>query len=84
MGINRNILTDVNIAELQPYKNNPRKNDKSVSCVVESIKEFGYGNPIIVDENMEVIAGHTRLKAIKKLGWTTLPEVVKIAGLTEV
>lgn len=81
--INRDILQDININNIVPYKNNPRKNKQSIDFVVESIREFGYGNPIIVDENMEVIAGHTRLMALKKLKWETLPEVVKICGLTE-
>lgn len=81
--IKREILQDVKVNDIKEYENNPRKNDEAVSYVINSIKEFGYGNPIIVDENMEIIAGHTRIKAIKKLGWEVLPEVVKIIGLSD-
>ena len=55
-------------SELKPYKNNPRKNDEAVDLVANSIKEFGFKVPIIVDKNNEIVAGHTRLKALKKLG----------------
>lgn len=81
--IKREIIENIKINEVKEYENNPRKNDKSVDFVINSIKEFGYGNPIIVDENMEIIAGHTRLKALKKLKWEVLPEIIKISGLTE-
>lgn len=63
------------IDELKPYKNNPRKNDKAVDVVVKSIKEFGFKNPIILDKNNEIIAGHTRLKAAKKLGLKEVPTI---------
>jgi hypothetical protein len=52
------------ISEILPYKNNPRKNDKATKKVAESIAEFGFKNPIILDKNNEIIAGHTRLKSI--------------------
>ena len=51
------------IEELKPYKNNPRKNDEAVPYVAESIKQFGFKVPIIIDKNNEIIAGHTRYKA---------------------
>lgn len=70
------------IKDLKPYKNNPRKNDNAVDAVAESIKQCGYISPIVVDENNEVLAGHTRLKALKKLGETET-EVVIIRGLTD-
>lgn len=59
--------------ELIPYKNNPRKNDKSVDLVVESIKNFGFKNPIIIDKNNVIVAGHTRHKASLKLGLNSVP-----------
>lgn len=68
--------------EIKPYKNNPRKNDSAVDAVVESIKQCGYVAPIIVDENNVILAGHTRFKAIKKLGWNEVGVLVK-DGLTE-
>lgn len=63
------------INELIPYKRNPRKNDAAVDAVAESIKAFGFRNPIIVDGDGVVIAGHTRLKAAKKLGLKTVPVI---------
>lgn len=63
-------IKTVNIKDIKPYPNNPRKNDSAVDAVVESIKQCGYCSPIVVDEDMVVLAGHTRLKAIKRLGWT--------------
>lgn len=64
------------VDELLPYVNNPRKNDKAVEYVANSIKEFGFKVPIVVDEKNEVIAGHTRLKASKKLGIEEVPVIV--------
>lgn len=60
----------VQIAEIVPYENNPRRNDDAVEAVAESIRQCGYRARIIVDENMVVLAGHTRLKAMQRLGWT--------------
>lgn len=72
----------VKISEIVPYERNPRKNDAAVKEVAQSIKECGYCNPIIVDEDMVVLAGHTRLKALKKLGWTEADVLIR-EGLTE-
>lgn len=52
-----------NISELNPYENNPRFNDEAVEYVANSIKEFGFKNPIILDNNNVIICGHTRYKA---------------------
>lgn len=67
---------------LTPYARNPRKNDPAVDAVAASIKRFGFRNPIVLDRNGTVIAGHTRLKAAKKLGMETVP-VVRADDLTE-
>ena len=75
-------LITVKIEEIIPYKNNPRKNDKAVMAVSESIRQTGYNNPIIIDENMVILAGHTRLKSLKKLGKTE-ENVLQIIGLSE-
>lgn len=64
------------VSELIPYANNPRKNDPAVDAVAASIKEFGFKVPIILDENDEIIAGHTRLKAAKKLGYKEVPTIL--------
>lgn len=52
---------------LKPYENNPRQNGDAVDSVAASIKEFGFRQPIVVDKDMVVVVGHTRLKAAKKL-----------------
>lgn len=70
------------LSEIFPYEKNPRKNDKAVKDTAESIKQCGYCNPIIVDENMVILAGHTRLKALKKLGWKECDVIIR-AGLSE-
>lgn len=64
------------IDELKPYKNNPRKNDKAVKAVADSIKEFGFKVPIILDANDQIIAGHTRLLAAKRLKMKEVPCIV--------
>ena len=66
----------LSITEIKPYDNNPRKNDDAVEEVANSIKAFGFKNPIIVDKNRVIIAGHTRLKAAQKLGLTMVPVIV--------
>lgn len=64
------------VQEIIPYENNPRNNDEAVEKVAESIKEFGFKQPIVVDKDGVIIVGHTRLKAAKKLGLETVPVVV--------
>lgn len=58
---------------LVPYENNPRNNAPAVKAVAESIKQFGFKVPIVIDKNNIIVAGHTRLKAAKKLGLETVP-----------
>jgi len=64
------------LEELKPYKNNPRNNDGAVDAVAASIKEFGFKVPIVIDADGEIIAGHTRLKAAKKLGLIEVPCII--------
>ena len=61
---------------LTPYDNNPRNNDNAVDAVAESIKQFGFKVPIIIDENDVIIAGHTRHKAALKLELPKVPCIV--------
>lgn len=61
---------------LIPYANNPRHNDDAVQYVANSIKEFGFKVPIVVDRNDVIVCGHTRLKAAKLIGLATVPCVV--------
>ena len=70
------------LREIVPYENNPRKNDKAVDAVAESIRQCGYIAPVIVDENNVILAGHTRLKALETLGYDKIP-VIEAKGLTE-
>lgn len=65
-----------NIDELMPYENNPRINDNAVDAVAKSIEQFGFKNPIIIDKNDVIIAGHTRLKAAKQLGLKRVPIIL--------
>lgn len=69
-------IVNLAVADIIPYENNPRINDKAVKGVANSIKEFGFRNPIIVDAGNVIICGHTRLKAAKKLGLETVPCIV--------
>lgn len=73
---------EMNLADLVPYENNPRKNEKAVEAVKNSINQFGFKNPIIVDENNVIISGHTRRLAAMELGIDTVPVVVA-TDLTE-
>ena len=61
------------IEEIIPYENNPRFNDEAVEYVANSIKEFGFKVPIVLDKNNEIVAGHTRYKASLKLGLKEIP-----------
>ena len=67
------------IDDLIPYHNNPRKN-QAIDKVASSIKEYGFQQPIVVDKDMVVIVGHTRLLGAKKLGLTEVPIVVADLG----
>ncbi|MEE0929602.1 MAG: DNA methyltransferase, partial [Acutalibacteraceae bacterium] len=64
------------IEEIIPYEKNPRKNDNAVDAVAQSIKEFGFKVPIVIDKNNVIVAGHTRYKASKKLGLEEVPCIV--------
>jgi len=72
-------IQEIEIDKLIPYHNNPRKN-QAVDKVASSIKEYGFQQPIVVDKNMVLIVGHTRLLGAKKLGLKKVPIV--IADLT--
>lgn len=66
-------VVDIPIGDIVPYENNPRKNDKAVGPLVESLKEFGWQQPIVIDRDKVIVAGHTRYKAALKLGMDTVP-----------
>ena len=75
-------IIEMSIDDIKPYEKNPRFNDHAVEYVKNSIKKFKYTQPIIVDKNNIVIAGHTRLKALKELGYDKV-EVIKREDLTD-
>lgn len=64
------------IKDITPYFNNPRKNDKAIDAVMHSIEEFGFKNPIIIDNENVIISGHTRRLAAIKLGLREVPCIV--------
>lgn len=69
-------IVERSLTEIQPYENNPRKNDAAVKYVAESIKQFGFKVPIVIDKNGIIVAGHTRYKAAKKLKMKTVPCII--------
>ena len=64
------------IGDITPYEKNPRKNDEAVTYVAESIKQFGFKVPIVIDKDGIIVAGHTRYKAAKKLNLKEVPCIV--------
>ena len=64
------------IGDLREYASNPRLNDKAVDAVAKSIETFGFKVPLVVSTDGEIICGHTRLKAAKKLGVAEVPCIV--------
>lgn len=75
-------IIDLPIYELQPYQNNPRNNEAAVKAVAESIKQFGFKVPIVIDKNNIIVAGHTRHKAALQLGLDSVP-VIRADDLTD-
>jgi len=69
-------IVEKKVTELKAYEKNPRKNEKAVAPVAESIKEFGFKVPIIIDSDGVIVAGHTRVSAAKKLGMKSVPCIV--------
>jgi DNA modification methylase len=70
----------VPLEDLKPNPHNPRINDPAVDAVARSIQAYGFNNPLITDEQLNIAAGHTRLKAAMKLGLETVP-VIRVPGL---
>jgi len=66
---------------LKPYEKNPRLNAKAIPQVMKSLTEFGWRQPIVVDKDLVVIVGHTRLAAAKQMKLKQVP--VHVADLTE-
>lgn len=71
----------VSIDDLFPYENNPRDNEAAIEPVANSIREFGFKVPIVVDDAMTIVAGHTRYKAAEMLGIDEVP-IIRASGLS--
>ena len=66
-------IHEINVSNIKPYKHNPETTRSGHQGVAESIKQFGFKVPIVLDKNNEIVAGHTRLKAAIELGLETVP-----------
>lgn len=75
-------IINMNIDNILPYENNPRHNEQAVEYVANSIREFGFKVPIIIDKNNVIVTGHTRWKASKRLGLKKVP-CIRADDLTE-
>jgi hypothetical protein len=69
-------IVEMKVKELIPYENNPRFNENAIEYVANSIKEFGFKVPIVIDANNVIVCGHTRVKACERLGIKTVPCVI--------
>lgn len=77
-------IETVNVGQLKPYKNNAKiHSPDQISQIADSINQFGFVNPILIDENDEIIAGHGRFEAAKILNLSQVP-VIRIGHLTDV
>lgn len=65
----------IEIDKLIAYEDNPRINEPAIEPVVKSIEKFGFNNPILTDQNLRIVAGHTRLEAAKRLLFKEVPVV---------
>jgi ParB-like chromosome segregation protein Spo0J len=69
-------VKEFHLKNLHPWEDNPRVNDHAVDAVAQSIRSFGFNVPILCDQNLTIIAGHTRWKAAQKLGMEKVPVFV--------
>lgn len=69
-------IKEVSVEQLHPYEKNPRDNENAVRYVANSIKEFGFKVPIVIDKNNVIVAGHTRYKASLLLGLESVPCII--------
>ena len=66
-------IQDMPLDAIRPYPNNPRKNDNAVAAVADSLQQFGFRQPIVVDSDHVIVIGHTRYKAAQQLQLATIP-----------
>lgn len=70
------LIKNIDIDKIIPYARNPRKNNQAVTKVASSIQEFGFKQPVVVDKDMVIVAGHTRYEASKKLELKEIPVLI--------
>lgn len=75
-------IVEIQTSQIVPYENNPRDNEKAVDYVMESITNFGFRVPIIIDENNVIVCGHTRYKAALRLNMELIPCII-VTDLTQ-
>lgn len=76
-------IQSIKLADIRVYKNNPKLHNKAqVAKIRESIREFGFINPVLLDENLEIIAGHGRVAAAHDMGMTEVPAII-LSHLTD-
>ena len=66
-------IVEVKLSDIKPYENNPRNNEGAVDAVAESISQFGFKVPIVLDKDNVIITGHTRYKAAKAMSYEKVP-----------
>ena len=76
METNKIKVVNVPVEEIIPYENNPRVNEGAVEQLAKIIEQFGFRNPAVLNKDKVIIEGHTRLLAVKKLGWETMPCII--------
>ena len=69
-------VINIDVRDVMPYEHNPRKNEDAVEYVMNSIRDFGFKQPLVLDENHVIIVGHTRWMAAKRLGMKEVPCVI--------
>ena len=69
-------VQQIELSKLKPWQDNPRINDEAAKAVAKSIESFGFNVPILCDRELNIIAGHTRWKAAKKIGIKSVPVIV--------
>lgn len=76
-------IIQIEIDLIKPWEKNPRLNTAAIDPVAKSIQEFGFNVPILINEENQIIAGHTRLLAAQKLGMTEIP-AIRLEHLSDV
>lgn len=76
-------LEKIPVGDLVAYERNPRRNEKAISAVKESVRKFGYLNPIIVNADNVILCGHTRLEALLEIPGMDVVECIRLTHMSE-